>query len=160
MLIHTGCQDHNLELLAADLNRGQHRFLSRISYGPLRARLNFVLWWDHGQPEPWLAATTLDDPYQAYRYYRLRMGIEGMFKDLKGRFALEACCVTTGDRATRICMFLTLAWWVLALLVRYPQAWRDWIVFRGALSFVSLALEWLEAPPSIGHLLRAEAQSG
>lgn len=160
MLIHLGCQHHNLEFLAADLQPGEHRFLPGISYGPVRARLNLVLWWDHGQPEPWLLATTLDDPEQAYRYYRLRMGIEEMFRDLKGRFALEACAVQTRDRATRICMFLTLALGVLAVLVRYPKTWLEWIISRGALSFVSLALEWLDAPPSLRRTLRMEAQSG
>jgi hypothetical protein len=160
VLIHMGCQHHNLEFLAADLQPGERRFLRRISYGPVRARLNLALWWDYGQPEPWLLATTLDDAAQAVRYYRMRMGIEEMFKDFKGRFALEACAVKTRDRATRICMFLTLALWVLALLVRYPNTWQQWIVSRGPLSFVTLALEWLDAPPSIRRMLRAEAQSG
>ena len=160
VLIHMGRQDHHLEFLAADLQPGEHRFLSGISYGPLRARLNLVLWWDHGQPEPWLLATTLDDPHQAYRSYRLRMGIEEMFKDLKGRFALEACAEQTRDRTTRICMFLTLALWVLAVLVRYPHTWLQWITSRGPLSFVTNALEWLAASPHIRRMLRAEAKSG
>jgi hypothetical protein len=81
-----------------------------------------VLCWDQDQPEPWLLATTLNNAAQARRSYRLRMGVEELFKDLKGRFCLEACQAQTLARLTRLCLFLTLALWALTLLVRYPQS--------------------------------------
>lgn len=143
-----------LETLAADLQLGQSVFLHHVHYGPARARLNLLLSWDQDQPEPWLLATTLTNAAQARRYYRLRMGVEELFKDLKGRFRLEACQSQTLARVTRLCLFLTLALWALALLVRYPSRWPRFITTRGTLSFLSLALEWLDAPPAIRRLQR------
>lgn len=160
VLLHMAYGSQSLETLAADLRLGQRIFLRDVYYGPAHARLNVVLWWQPGQPEPWLLATTLPDADEACHYYRQRMGIEELFKDFKGRFALEACQLQTRDRIGRMCMFLLLALWALALLVRYPTSWRDWITVRGALSFVSLALEWLDSAPSQRRRLRAEAESG
>ena len=34
------------------------------------------------------------------------------------------------------------------MLVYYPEGWPRFITSRGALSFLSLALEWLAAPPT------------
>jgi hypothetical protein len=160
VLLHMACGDVCLETLAADLNPGDFCFLKGVAYGPLRARLNLVLCWDPGQPEPWLLATTLRSGKQARRYYRLRMRIEELFKDLKGRFGLEACQLETLTRITRVCLFVLLALWALALLVRYPSHWPRFVTTRGALSFLSLALEWLDAPPPLRHAIRAGPQSG
>jgi hypothetical protein len=82
-----------------------------------------------------------------------------LFKDLKGSFALEACQLETLNRITRACLFVSLALWTLALLVRYCARWARFITARGALSFVSLALEWLDSPPSQRRILRAQAKS-
>jgi hypothetical protein len=160
VLLHMACGSHSLETLAADLEPGQWRFLRGVHYGPLRARLNVVLWWQADQPEPWILATTLESAKEARNYYRLRMGIEELFKDLKGSFALEACQLETLNRISRACLFVSLALWALALLVRYCARWAHFITVRGALSFLSLALEWLDAPPSQRRMLRAEAKSG
>jgi len=160
VLVHMACGSHCLETLAADLEPGQWRFLRGVHYGPLRARLNIVLWWQADQPEPWILATTLESAKEARDYYRQRMGIEELFKDLKGRFELEACELQTLDRITRACLFVLLALWALALLVRYAAGWRRFVTARGALSFLSLALEWLDSPPWLRRTLRMEAQSG
>lgn len=160
VLVHMACGSHSLQTLAADLEPGQHHLLRQVQYGPVRARLNVVLWWQADQPEPWILATTLESAREARDYYRQRMGIEELFKDLKGRFALEACQLQTLNRITRACMFLSLALWALALLVRYGAGWQRFITARGALSFVSLALEWINSPPWLRRMLRAEAQSG
>jgi len=160
VLLHMTHGEYCLETLAADLEQGDCHFLRGVRYGPMRARLNVLLWWHAGQPEPWLLATTLDDPRQVRRYYRLRMGVEEMFKDLKGRFCLEACQLQTLNRITRVCLFLLLALWALALLVRYPACWPRFVTTRGVLSFLSLSLEWLDAPPTIRHALRGGRQSG
>ena len=88
------------------------------------------------------------------------MGIEEMFKDLKGRFFLEACQCRSTDRITRLCLFPILAFWFLALLVRFPQSWPRFITARGKLSFLSLALEWLEAPAHLRNASFRHTQTG
>jgi hypothetical protein len=151
---------YNLEVLAADLNCGDCIFLRGVVYGPAQAKLNLLLWWQADQPEPWLLATTLPTAAQARRYYRLRMGIEELFKDLKGRFALESCQCQTLNRITRLMLFALVAFWALALLVRHPASWVRYITARGTLSFLSLALEWLDASPHVRKAVRQEARSG
>lgn len=160
VLLHMSWGSASLERLAADLRLGDRVFLRDVYYGPARARLNVVLWWQEGQPEPWLLATTLPDADEACQYYRQRMGIEQLFKDFKLRFGLEACQLQTRDRIARMCLFLLLALWALALLVRYPELWPQWIRTRGSLSYISLALEWLDLPPRQRRMLRQEAESG
>jgi hypothetical protein len=141
-------QQLNLEFLAAELQWGDCHFLTDIRYGPAQAKLNLLLWWEADQPEPWLIATTLSSAEETKRYYRLRMGIEEMFKDLKHSFALESCQCRSTDRITRLGLFALVSFWALALRVRYPASWIRYITARGALSFLTLALEWLDAPPS------------
>jgi len=85
--------------------------------------VNLLLWWEAAQPEPWLIATTLSTAEEAKHSYRLRMGIEEMFKDLKGRFALESCQCQSTDRITRLGLFALVGFWALALLVRFPKTW-------------------------------------
>jgi hypothetical protein len=160
VLVHMAGGSHCLETLVADLEPGQWRFLRGVHYGPLRARLNIVLWWQANQPEPWILATTLDTAKEARDYYRQRMGVEELFKDLKGSFALEACRLETLNRITRACLFVSVALWALVLLVRYGRNWPRFITARGALSLLSLALEWVNATPQQRRMLRAEAKSG
>lgn len=158
--LQVGQQPLSLEFLAADLNHGDCVFLSDVLYGPARAKLNLLLWWEPEQPEPWLIATTLSTAEETKHYYRLRMGIEEMFKDLKQTFALESCQCQSTDRITRLGLFALVSLWALVRLVRYPTQWVRYVTARGALSFLTLALEWLDAPPYLRHILRQEAQCG
>jgi hypothetical protein len=160
VLLHMSHGHYRLEELAADLNAGDCIFLTDIWYGPAKAKLNLVLWWELDQKEPWLLATTLDDARLACRHYRLRMRIEELFKDLKGSFRLEYCQCQTLNRITRLGLFALLAFWALALLVRYPSSWVRFTTARGTLSFLSLALEWLDTPPRARTLITTEHQSG
>jgi hypothetical protein len=160
VLISMAHQQFNLEFLAADLKHGDCHFLTDIRYGPAKAQVNLLLWWEPEQPEPWLIATTLPTAAETKRAYRLRMGIEEMFKDLKQRFALESCQCQSTDRITRLGLFALVSFWALALLVRYPTHWVRYITARGALSFLTLALEWLDAPPHLRRAIRQEAQCG
>jgi DDE family transposase len=153
-------QQHRLEFLAAELQHGDCYFLTEVLYGPANAKLNLLLWWEPEQPEPWLIATTLPTAEETKRYYRLRMGIEELFKDLKGTFALESGQCQSTDRITRLGLFALVALWALIRLVRYPPQWVRYVTARGALSFLTLALEWLDAPPHTRHALRQEAQCG
>jgi len=160
VLLHMHHGHYNLATLAADLNCGDCVFLQDIAYGPAKAHLNLLLWWEEHQPEPWLIATTLPDAQQARHYYRLRMRIEELFKDLKETFALENCQCQTLDRITRLMLFALVALWALALLVRYPEHFVRFITARGRLSFITLALEWINAPPHLRRALRQQAQTG
>ncbi len=153
-------QQFKLELLAADLNHGDCIFLQNVFYGPAKAKVNLLLWWHPEQPEPWLIATTLPTAEETKHYYRLRMGIEEMFKDLKQTFRLESCQCHSTDRITRLGLFALVSLWALALLVHYPKQWIRYITARGALSFLTLALEWLDAPPRIRRAIRQETESG
>jgi len=101
VLVHMACASHSLEMLVADLEPGQWRFLRQVYYGPLRARLNVVLWWQADQPEPWILATTLQSAKEARNYYRQRMGIE-VYPPLAGvvqgpQRKLRARSLPTGD---------------------------------------------------------------
>ncbi len=153
-------RQYRLEFLAADLQHGDCYFLTDVLYGPAKAPLNLLLWWEPEQPEPWLIATTLASAEETKRYYRLRMGIEEMFKDLKQTFALEAGQCQSTDRITRLGLFALVSLWALVRLVRYPAQWVRFATARGALSFLTLALEWLDAPPHVRHALRQEDQCG
>jgi len=160
VLLYMAHQQFKLEFLAAELNHGDCYFLKDVLYGPAKAKVNLLLWWEAEQPEPWLIATTLSSAAQTKRYYRLRMGIEEMFKDLKSSFALESSQCQSTDRITRLGLFALVSFWALALLVRFPENWVRYITARGALSFLTLALEWLDAPPHIRRTIRMEARSG
>jgi len=161
VLLSMAHQQYRLEFLAAELNHGDCHFLTDVLYGPAKAKVNLLLWWEAEQPEPWLIATTLPTAAETKRYYRLRMGIEEMFKDLKHTFALESCQCQSTDRITRLGLFALVSFWALVLLVRYPApSWVRYITARGALSFLTLALEWLDAPPHIRRTIRMEARCG
>jgi hypothetical protein len=95
-----------------------------------------------------------------YWAYRLRMRIEELFKDGKTSFALESCQCQRMDTITHLGLFAVLAFWALALLVRYPQGWIRYITARGKLSFLAVALEWLDAPLQVRTTVRQEARSG
>jgi|WetSurMetagenome_2_1015567.scaffolds.fasta_scaffold45692_1 hypothetical protein len=160
VLLYMAHQTHRLEYLAGDLKPGDSIFLQDVFYGPAKAKLNLLLWWESDQQEPWLLATTLPSAHEARLQYKLRMHIEELFKDLKGTFALEACRCQTFDRITRMGLFLLVSLWALALLVRYPANWTRFITARGKLSFLTLALEWLYTPPWLRRQLRQEVESG
>ena len=160
VLISMAHQQLNLEFLAAQLNHGDCYFLTDVLYGPAKAKLKLLLWWEPEQPEPWLIATTLSSAEETKRAYRLRMGIEELFKDLKHTFALESGQCQSTDRITRLGLFALISLWVLARLVRYPENWIRYVTARGALSFLTLALEWLDAPPHLRRYIRQEARCG
>jgi hypothetical protein len=159
-LISMAHQQCNLEFLAADLKHGDCCFLTDVLYGPAKAKVNLLLWWEPEQLEPWLIATTLPTAQETKQHYRLRMGIEEMFKDLKQTFALESCQCQSTDRITRLGLFALVSLWALVRLVRYPESWVRYITARGALSFLTLALEWLDATPRLRRAIRQEARCG
>jgi hypothetical protein len=73
------------------------------------------------------------------------MRIEAFFKDGKSHFDLEACQLRTGARICAFCFALSLTFWWLALAAPVPPDWQHQVRTRGKLSWLTLALEWLDA---------------
>lgn len=128
-----------------ELKPGCSHFWPGVCYGPKRAHLNLLVVWRKDCRQPWLLASSLEDPKEILRLYRLRMRIEAFFKDGKEQFALEACRLQTGARLCAFCFTLSLAFWWLALEAPLPPHWESQVRVRGRLSWLSLALEWLDS---------------
>jgi hypothetical protein len=126
-----------------DLRPGHSHFWVGLHYGPKHAPLNLLAVWRRDCKEPWLLASSLEDPKEILRLYGLRMRIEAFFKDGKQQFALESCRLHTGARLCAFCFALSLAFWWLAWEVPLPPNWESQVRLRGQLSWLTLALEWL-----------------
>lgn len=128
-----------------ELRPGCRHFWPGVRYGPSEAHLNLLVVWRRDCTEPWLLASSLDDPAQILRLYRLRMRIEAFFKDGKEHFALESCRLQTGARICAFCFALCLAFWWLALQAPLADNWEAQVRIRGKLSWLTLAFEWLDS---------------
>jgi hypothetical protein len=126
-----------------DLKPGLQYFWPGLRYGPKQAHLNLLVVWRRDYKEPWLLASSLEEPEEILRLYGLRMRIEAFFKDGKEHFGLELCRLHTGARLCAFCFALSLAFWWLALEVPLPPDWESQVRLRGKLSWLTLALEWL-----------------
>jgi hypothetical protein len=154
-------------LAQLELAPGCRYWLPDLRYGPKQARLNILIVWRHRCQEPWLLASSLDDPEQIDRLYQLRMRIEAFFKDSKQHFDLEQCRLHTGARISTLAFALTLALWWLALEAPVPPDWESQVRTRGKLSYLTAAIEWLSSL-ALEHLLtsptlltrKGDAQSG
>lgn len=78
-------------LSQTELKPGCRRFLSTVRYGPKQAHLNLLAVWCRDCQEPWLLASSLDDPKEIRPLYGLRMRIEAFFRDGKGSASLWSC---------------------------------------------------------------------
>lgn len=128
-----------------DLRPGCRHWLPDLRYGPKQARLNVLIVWQRNSRQPWLLASSLDDPQQIYELYRLRMRIEAFFKDGKQHFELERCQLQTGARISTLAFTLCLALWWLALEAPLPPNWESQVRTRGKLSWLTLAIKWIES---------------
>ncbi len=128
-----------------ELKPGCRHFWPGVRYGPKKASLNLLVVWRRDCPKPWLLASSLDDPAEILRLYRLRMRIEAFFKDGKEHFELELCRLQTGARICAFCFALSLAFWWLALQAPLPPNWEAQVRIRGKLSWLTLAFEWLDS---------------
>ncbi len=126
-----------------ELKPGSRQWLPGLRYGPKQAPLNLLVVWRRGCPQPWLIATSLQDPAEVFRLYRLRMRIEAFFKDAKSYFRLEACQLRTGARICTLFLALSMAFWWLAFHLPLPPNWEAQVRTRGPLSWLSLSLERL-----------------
>jgi len=92
------------------------RLLDAWGYG---YQTNFLAYWQVGEKEPWLLATSFDTPQPTGRAYRHRMWIDEMFGDFKKHgFDLES---------TRLRHFLPLSRLTLAAALLYV-----WLVAFGS----------------------------
>jgi hypothetical protein len=128
-----------------EMKPGCRHFWPGVRYGPKQAHLNLLVVWRNDCTEPWLIASSLDDPKEILRLYGLRMRIEAFFKDGKEHFDLELCRLQTGARICVFCFALSLAFWWLALCAPLPPNWESQVRIRGKLSWLTLAFEWLNA---------------
>jgi hypothetical protein len=128
-----------------ELKPGCAHFWPGVRYGPKQAHLNLLVVWRRDCKVPWLLASSLDDPKEILRLYRLRMRIEAFFKDGKEHFDLELCRLQTGARICAFCFALSLAFWWLAFYAPLPPNWEAQVRIRGKLSWLTLAFEWLDA---------------
>lgn len=143
--VYVQCSGFKALLSQLHLKPGTRHWLPDLRYGPKKAPLNVLVVWQRDSPEPWLLASSVDDPKEVLRLYRLRMRIEAFFKDTKAYFDLEACRLRTGARLCAFCFALCLAFWWLALQAPLPANWESQVRTRGKLSWLTLALEWLDA---------------
>ena len=128
-----------------EMQPGCRHWLPQVRYGPKQATLNLLIVWRRTCKEPWLLASSLDDPHAIMRLYTLRMRIEAFFKDAKQHFDLEACRLHTGARISALTFTLSLAFWWLALEAPLPPRWESQVRTRGKLSYLTLAIEWVDS---------------
>jgi len=128
-----------------ELKPGCAHFWPGVRYGPKKAHLNLLVVWRRDCQEPWLLASSVDDPKEILRLYGLKMRIEAFFKDGKEHFHLELCRLHTGARICAFCFALSLAFWWLALCASLPPDWEAQVRIRGKLSWLTLALECLDS---------------
>lgn len=103
--------------------RGEQRWLPQVAltkrYG---YRTNLLLYWERGQPQPWLLATNLADPRAVLRAYRQRMAIEELFGDLKRHGVdLESSHLCHSARLSRLTFLVALLYLWLIHLGKHTQ---------------------------------------
>lgn len=123
-----------------------------------QVRTALLAYWQPGEDEPWLLATSLPDARHTRQAYARRMWIEEMFGDLKGHgFDLEATHLRHEPRLSRLMLAVSLlyVWLVLtghrvvkagfrALVDRADR--RDLSHFRIGWDFIERCLAWLLDP--------------
>jgi len=90
-----------------ELQPGPQRFWADVRYGPKQAHLNLLVVWRRDCAEPWLLASSPEDPEEILRRYGLRS--EASFKDGQEHFALELCRRQPGPRLCAFCFALSVA---------------------------------------------------
>ena len=108
--------------------------------------------WHPNEKEPLFLATNQLDPKATWRLYKRRMRIEEMFGDMKGHgFDLEASCLRTAERLSRLTMVVAILYlWLVAqgeALIRSGQTHmvdrrdrRDLSIFRLGWDFIERLL--------------------
>jgi hypothetical protein len=89
---------------------GQQVWLGEVEYTQQHVyRTHLLAYWQIGEPEPWLLATSLTGPTSALKAYRRRAWIEETFGDLKDNgFDLESSRLHTAMHLHRLTLFVML----------------------------------------------------
>jgi hypothetical protein len=110
--------------------------------------VNLLVHWEAGEKEPWCLATNLPDEQMALRFYRLRMGIEEMFGDLKKHgFDLQRTMLRHFERLSRLTLAVVLLYiWLISIGTRTVRGGlrnlvdrtdrRDLSIFQIGLRFI------------------------
>lgn len=127
---------------------GMHkRWLPQSAYGQTeRVPINLLVVWRRGYAEPWLLATSLDDPDLAFKLYRSRMKIEHGFRDWKTHLRLRGTLQAQNVEYVKgLMLVLALLYWFISLCGLEwdrPQL-RARVACWGRPSFFKLALDLL-----------------
>jgi hypothetical protein len=108
--------------------------------------INLLVVWQCGYREPWLLATTLDDPQQAFALYRSRMKIEHGFRDWKIHLRLKGTLRAQNIAYVRgLLLVLALLYWFVCLCGLHwnHSRFRARIACWGTPSFFKTALDLL-----------------
>lgn len=89
---------------------GQQIWLGEVEYTQQHVyRTHLLAYWQIGEPEPWLLATSLTSPTSTLKAYRRRAWIEETFGDLKDNgFDLESSRLHTAMHLHRLTLFVML----------------------------------------------------
>lgn len=108
--------------------------------------INLLVVWQRGYREPWLLATSLDDPQRALALYRSRMKIEHGFRDWKTHLRLKGTLHAQNIAYVRgLMLVLALLYWFVCLCGlrwNHPR-FRSRIACWGTPSFFKTALDLL-----------------
>ena len=129
---------------------GQHVWLSEVQLTLKYAHpTNLLAYWQRGEREPWLLATTLPDPTLTVRVYRRRMWIEELFGDLKRHgFHLADTHLQHVARLSRLTLAVVLLYvWLVSVGTRVIKNGERHLVDRADrrdLSIFQIGLRWIE----------------
>ena len=108
--------------------------------------VNLLALWVKGYKEPWLLATTLDNPEELFARSKQRMKIEHGFRDWKTHLRLKGpLCAQNVAYVKGLMTVLALLYWFVALLgLRWTER-RHWsrVACWGQPGFFKVALDLL-----------------
>jgi hypothetical protein len=123
------------------------RWLPGARYGAEEQEpINLLAVWMPGYDEPWLLATTLTDPQDAFAVYRQRMKIEHGFRDWKHHLRLKDTLWAQDVRLVKgLLTVLAVLYWFICLLGERWTDRADWakVACWGQPSFFKVALDLL-----------------
>jgi|GEM_PF-3682745 len=110
-------------------------------------KVNLFAFWEKGKREGWFLATNLPKAKEAKRCYGLRMRIEECFRDKKSKMRIKH--LWRWKRREHVCWMLLMVAFVLLFLFwlyrrEVRRGWGNRQRVWGMLSYVSLALEWVD----------------
>jgi Transposase DDE domain len=123
------------------------RWFAAALYGKEeREPVNVLAVWKEGYDEPWLLATTLDDPDTVYSLYRQRMKIEHGFRDWKHHIRLKGTLWAENVTLVKGLMtVLGVLYWFVCLLGLHWSERKFWskVACWGQPSFFKTAIDLL-----------------